>query len=347
MQYRPLSDTGVNVSVLCLGTMTFGEQNSEREAFEQLDVALEAGVNFIDTAEMYSVPARAETMGSTERIIGRWLKQRACRDRVVIASKVAGPGRDWMPYIRGGNNRLDRANIVAAVDASLHRLQTDVIDLYQLHWPDRKTNYFGKLGYVREDDSDEVPLLETLQVLGELVEAGKIRFVGVSNETPWGLMRYLALAQSHALPRMVSIQNPYSLLNRTFEVGLAEISHRENVGLLAYSPLGFGVLSGKYLSGTKPAGARLTLYPDFDRYSNPQAQQATRAYATLARQHDLDPAQMALAYVSSRPFLTSNIIGATTLQQLRSNLASIEVQLSEELLGEIEAIHRRHPNPSP
>ncbi len=347
MQYRPLADTGVNVSALCLGTMTFGEQNTEQDAFEQLDLALEAGVNFIDTAEMYSVPARAETMGSSERIIGRWLKRRACRDRVIIATKVAGPGRDWMPYIRGGNNRLDRANIIAAVDESLRRLQTDVIDLYQLHWPDRQTNFFGKLGYVHQGDHDEIPLLETLQVLGELVAAGKIRFVGVSNETPWGLMSYLHLSQSEALPRMVSIQNPYSLLNRTFEVGLAEISHREKVGLLAYSPLGFGVLSGKYLSGAQPAGARLTLYPHFDRYSNPLAQQAAHDYVALAHEHGLDPAQMALAYVSSRPFVTSNIIGATTLPQLRSNLASIEVRLSEELLGAIEAIHQRIPNPSP
>lgn len=347
MQYRPLSHTGLNVSALCLGTMTFGEQNSEREAFEQLDMALDAGVNFFDTAEMYSIPARAATMGGTERIIGRWLQQRGCRDKVILATKVAGPGKDWLPYIRGGGNCLDRSNIFAAVDESLRRLQTDAIDVYQLHWPERPANYFGQLGYQHTEADDGVPLLESLQALGELVDAGKIRHIGVSNETPWGLMRYLGLAESLGLPRMVSIQNPYSLLNRSYEVGLAEISHRENVGLLAYSPLGFGVLSGKYLSGLQPVGARLTLYPDYDRYSNPQAQKATHDYVALARDNGLEPAQMALAYVTSRPFLTSNIIGATTTQQLRSNLASIEVRLDEQLLADIEAIHCRHPNPSP
>jgi aryl-alcohol dehydrogenase-like predicted oxidoreductase len=347
MQYRELPGTGLKVSALCLGTMTFGEQNSAAEAFAQLDMALDAGVNFIDTAEMYSVPARAETAGSTERIVGRWLRERGCRDRVIIATKVTGATRGDMPYLRGGTNRLDRRNIHAAIEGSLSRLQTDVIDLYQLHWPDRKTNFFGRLGYVHQETGDEVPLLETLQALGELVDAGKVRYIGVSNETPWGLMTYLRLAESADLPRMVSIQNPYSLLNRSFEIGLAEVSHREQVGLLAYSPLAFGVLSGKYLSDPRPAAARLSLFPQFDRYSNPQAQQATREYVALAQQHGLDPAQMALAYVTGRPFLTSNIIGATTLEQLRSNLASDELTLSEELLTQIEAIHTRHPNPSP
>jgi aryl-alcohol dehydrogenase-like predicted oxidoreductase len=347
MQSRPLGDTGINVSVLCLGTMTFGEQNTEPEAFEQLDAAIDAGINFLDTAEMYPVPPRAETMGNTEQIIGRWLSQRDCRDRVIIASKVAGPGRDWLPYIRGGANRLDRRNIETAVDASLRRLQTDVIDLYQVHWPDRETNYFGKLGYTPVQDPDETPLLETLQALGDLVAAGKIRHIGVSNETPWGVMRYLELAAQHGLPRVVSIQNPYSLLNRSFEVGLAEISDRERVGLLAYSPLAFGVLSGKYLDGAQPAGARLTRFPDYDRYSNPQAQKATHDYVALAREFGLSPTQMALAYVNSRPFLTSNIIGATTLAQLRENIVSAELELSAELLDQIEAIHQRHPNPAP
>jgi len=347
MQYRPLSNTGLDVSALCLGTMTFGEQNSEQEAFEQLDMALDSGVNFIDTAEMYATPPRAETMGSTERIIGNWLKQCGCRDRVIIATKVAGPGGDWLPYIRGGNNQLDRGNIFAAVEDSLRRLQTDVIDLYQLHWPARQTNFFGQLGYVHKDDDEGASLLETLRALGELVEQGKIRFVGVSNETPWGLMRYLDLAESLGLPRMVSIQNPYSLLNRSYEVGLAEIGHRERVGLLAYSPLGFGVLSGKYLAAAQPPGARLTLYPHYDRYSNPQAQSATREYVSLARDHGLDPAQMALAFVTSRPFVTSNIIGATTNTQLQANLASTNIELGEQLLADIEAIHQRHPNPSP
>ncbi|MCG6967294.1 MAG: NADP(H)-dependent aldo-keto reductase [Chromatiaceae bacterium] len=347
MRYRHLSDSALEVSVLCLGTMTFGGQNTEQEAFAQLDMAIDAGVNLIDTAEMYAIPPRADTMGSTESIIGRWLKQRSCRDRVLLATKVSGPGRDWLPYIRGGGNHLDRANIEAAVDASLRRLQTDVIDLYQLHWPERRSNFFGRLGYVHEEGDDEVALLDTLQVLADLVAAGKVRYVGVSNESPWGLMRYLCLAEVHDLPRMVSIQNPYNLLNRTFEVGLAEVSHREGVGLLAYSPLGFGVLSGKYLAGMSPVGARLTRYPHYDRYSNLQAQRATHDYVTLARDYGLDPAQMALAYVSSRSFVSSNIIGATSLEQLRSNLASVQVELGEELLGAIEEIHRRHPNPSP
>ena len=347
MRYRPLSNTGLEVSELCLGTMTFGEQNSEQEAFEQLDMALDAGVNFIDTAEMYSIPPRQETMGSTERIIGRWLRQRGCRDSVILATKVAGPGRDWLTYVRGGGNQLDRKNIHAAVEGSLQRLQTDVIDLYQLHWPSRPTNCFGQLGYVHVADDPGVPLLETLEALGELVEQGKVRHIGVSNETPWGLMRFLELARTHDLPRMVSIQNPYSLLNRSYEVGLAEIGHREDVGLLAYSPLGFGVLSGKYLTATPPPGARLTLYPDYDRYSNPQAVAATREYVALARDRGLDPAQMALAYVTSRPFVTSNIIGATSADQLRANLESCDLRLDEELLGGIDAIHQRHPYPSP
>lgn len=348
MQYRPLSNTDIDVSVICLGTMTFGEQNSEQEAFRLLDIALEAGVNFFDTAEMYSVPPREETQGLSEKIIGRWLRQRACRDRVILATKVAGPGRDWLPYIRGGGNRLDAKNIESAVDESLRRLQTDVIDLYQLHWPDRQTNYFGQLGFttiVPEDD--EVPLRETLETLSRLVAAGKIRHIGVSNETPWGLMRYLSLAEAHDLPRMVSIQNPYSLLNRTFEIGLAEISQREHVGLLAYSPLAFGVLSGKYLAGAKPSNARLTLFPGYDRYSNPQAQKATHNYVGLAREYALDPAQLALAYVNNRPFLTSNIIGATNETQLLSNIASVDIELDDEVLDQIEAIHRRHPNPAP
>jgi len=347
MHYRPLANTGLKVSAICLGTMTFGEQNTEQEAFEQLDMALDAGVNFIDTAEMYSIPPRAKTMGSSESIIGRWLKKRGCRDKLILATKVAGPGRNWLSYIRGGGNHLDHKNISAAVDESLRRLQTDVIDLYQLHWPERPANYFGKLGYEYDDSDVGIPLEETLQAMGALVDSGKVRHIGVSNETPWGLMRYLALADSLDLPRMVSIQNPYSLLNRSYEVGLAEVSHREGVGLLAYSPLGFGVLSGKYLSGAKPAGARLTLYPYYDRYSNPQAQKATHDYVRLARDNGLDPAQMALAYVTSRPFVASNIIGATTPEQLRSNLASADIRLGDQLLADIEAIHCRHPNPGP
>ncbi|HHS96448.1 MAG TPA: NADP(H)-dependent aldo-keto reductase [Chloroflexi bacterium] len=346
MEYRTLGDTGLRVSQICLGTMTFGEQNSEAEAHDQLDLAVERGVNFIDTAELYPVPPRGETQGLTEQYIGSWLKRRGRRDEVVIATKVCGP-TDWVPHIRDGQARLDRRNIATALEGSLRRLGTDYVDLYQVHWPERKTNYFGRLGYEHQEEESVTPIEETLEVLGDLVREGKVRAIGISNETAWGTMRYLAAAERAGLPRIVSIQNPYSLLNRTFEIGLAEIAIRERVGLLAYSPLGFGVLSGKYLEGQRPAGARLTRWERFDRYSNPQGVAATRQYVELARRHALDPAQMALAFVNSRPFLTSNIVGATTLEQLESNLASTELELKEDLLEEIEAIHTRHPNPCP
>lgn len=346
MQMRPLGRTDLRVSALCLGTMTFGEQNTERDAFAQLDRALDAGINFIDTAEMYPVPPRAETQGLTETYIGRWLAARRNRDRFVLATKVAGPS-DWLTYLRGGTARLDRPNIEAALDASLKRLETDYIDLYQLHWPDRQTNFFGQLGYRHPAEDHSIPLLETLEVLGDLVRAGKVRHIGLSNETPWGSMRMLALAETRGLPRAVSIQNPYNLLNRTFEVGLAEVAIREQCGLLAYSPLAFGVLSGKYLDGARPAGARLTLFERFDRYSNRQAQGAVREYVALARRHGLDPAQMALAWVTSQPFVTSNIIGATTLEQLEANIASADLVLPDEVIAGIEEIHIRQPNPSP
>ncbi|EGW54975.1 NADP(H)-dependent aldo-keto reductase [Candidatus Endoriftia persephonae] len=346
MEYRQLGRTGIHVSALCLGTMTFGEQNSEAEAHAQLDRALTAGINLIDTAEMYPVPPRPETQGRTESYIGSWLAKRGQRDRVILASKVAGPA-DWLPYLRDGAPRLNQHHIEAALDASLRRLQTDYIDIYQLHWPERSTNYFGQLGYQHQPDDHSIPIEETLGVLDKLVQAGKIRHIGVSNETPWGLMRYLQLAETNDLPRAVSIQNPYNLLNRSFEVGLAEIAQREACGLLAYSPLAFGVLSGKYLDGVRPTGARLTLFERFTRYSNPEAEHATQAYVALAREHAVDPAQMALAWVTSRPFVTSNIIGATTLQQLEIDLASLQLKLSPELEAGIEAIHTRQPNPSP
>lgn len=346
MEYRPLGRTDIRVSAICLGTMTFGEQNTEAEAHLQLDRAMSAGVNFIDTAEMYPVPPRAETQGLTESFIGNWLSKRGNREHIVLATKVAGAA-DWLPYLRDGKPRLDRKNIEAALDASLRRLQTDYIDLYQLHWPDRQTNFFGKLGYKHPAEEHSTPILETLEVLDQLIKAGKIRYIGLSNETPWGLMSFLHLAETHQLARVVSIQNPYSLLNRTFEVGLAEISHRESCGLLAYSPLGFGVLSGKYLNGARPAGARLSLFERFSRYSNPETDLAVQAYVELAHEHGLDPAQMALSWVTSRPFVTSNIIGATTLEQLDANLESIQLHLSEEVIAQIEDIHRRQPNPSP
>ncbi len=347
MLYRPLATTDLEVSALCLGTMTFGEQNTEQEAHRQLDLAREAGVNFIDTAEIYPVPPRAETQGKTEACIGSWLRRTQCRDEIILASKVAGPA-DWLPYLRDGKARLDRHNIRTALELSLQRLGTDYIDLYQIHWPERDTNFFGQLGFTpREESRQCTPVIETLETLAELVKEGKIRHLGVSNETPWGVSQYLHLSASSDLPRIVSIQNPYSLLNRSFEVGLAEFSHREDVGLLAYSPLAFGVLSGKYLGGKRPEGARLTLFERFSRYSNPESEKATQAYVSLARQHGLDPAQMALAYVTSRPFVTSNIIGATTREQLQSNLASIDLKLSEEVLEGIEAIHQGQPNPAP
>lgn len=346
MLQRPLGKTDLNVTTLCLGTMTFGEQNTEREAHAQLDRALDAGINFVDTAEMYPVPPRAETQGRTEEYIGGWLAARGSRDRLILATKVAGPGR-WVSYLRGGEVRLDRRNIEAAIDASLKRLRTDYIDLYQIHWPDRETNYFGRLGYEHHAEDHSVPLLETLQVLGDLVAEGKVRHVGLSNETPWGTMCMLQLADEHALPRPVSIQNPYSLLNRTFEVGLAEIAIRERCGLLAYSPMAFGVLSGKYLNGARPPGARLTLFERFDRYSNPQAELAAADYVELARRYGLDPAQMALAWVTSRPFVTSTIIGTTTLEQLDTNLACLDLTLSDEVAREIDAIHTLRPNPAP
>jgi len=346
MRYRRLGSTDIQVSALCLGTMTFGEQNTAAEAHAQLDRALEAGINFIDTAEIYPVPPRAETQGRTEAYIGSWLSRRGGRKRLVLASKVAGPG-DWISYLRGGKARLDRPNIEAALHASLKRLGTDYLDLYQLHWPDRPTNFFGKLGYQHPGEDYSVPIEETLGVLQDLVVAGKVRHIGVSNETPWGVMRYLHRAEQRGLPRIRSIQNPYSLLNRSFEIGLAEIAHREACGLLAYSPLAFGVLSGKYLDGARPAGARLTLFERFDRYSSALAERTTRAYVELAREHGVDPAQMALAWVTTRPFVTSNIIGATSLQQLDSNLASLELRLTPALVEGIEAIHLRQPNPCP
>jgi len=347
MQYRPLGQTDLKVSLICLGTMTWGEQNTQEEGFAQMDYAVEHGVNFFDTAELYSIPPNAKTYGSTETIIGNWFKARGKRDQVILASKVVGPGADWIPHIRNGQTRLDRKNIEAALHASLQRLQTDYLDLYQLHWPDRNTNFFGKLGYQHDPDEQAVAIEETLAVLNDLVKAGKVRHIGLSNDTPWGVMRFLRASEQRHWPRVVSVQNPYSLLNRSFEVGLAEVALREQVGLLAYSPTGFGVLSGKYLNGQQPAGARITLWPNYSRYTSPQAIAATQAYVELAQQHELDPVQMALAYVNSREFVTSTIIGATSIAQLSSNIASTELVLSEEVMQGIEAIHTQHPNPSP
>jgi len=324
--------------------MTFGEQNTEQEAFSQLDYALERGVNFIDTAEMYPVPPKATTQGLTEQYIGNWLTKSGKREKVVLATKVAGPRN--VPYIRD-NMSLDRKNIHLAIDDSLKRLQTDYVDLYQLHWPQRQTNCFGQLNYPYPDSQEEVTLIETLEALAELIKAGKVRYIGVSNETPWGLMTLLRLAEKHELPRVVSIQNPYNLLNRSFEVGLSEISHYEGVQLLAYSPLAFGCLSGKYLNDSRPDGARCSLFERFVRYFTPQGIQATQAYVNLAREHGLDPAQMALAFVNQRPFVASNIIGATNLEQLKSNIDSLDVVLTDELLQGIQEIGTTYSNPCP
>ena len=343
---RPLGKTGIDVTSICLGTMTWGEQNTEAEAHEQLSYACdERGINFIDTAELYPVPPKADTQGRTEQYIGSWLNQRGRRDDLVIATKACGPG-EWVSYFRGGP-RHTKTHLDAAIDASLARLQTDYVDLYQLHWPDRPTNFFGQLGYTHVDGADETPIDEILTALESLVVSGKVRAIGLSNETPWGVMTFLEIARREGLPVVASIQNPYSLLNRTFEIGLSEIAHRESVGLLAYSPLAFGVLSGKYLGGKRPEGARLTLFDRFSRYSNPEATRATEAYAALAAEHGLSLTAMALAYVTSRPFVTSNIIGATSMAQLKENIDTHDLKLSDAVLDGIEAIHVRQPNPSP
>ena len=345
MQTRKLGKTDIDVTLICLGTMTWGEQNTEQEAFEQLDYAVAEGINFIDAAEMYPVPPRAETQGLTETYLGNWLARRGRRDDLVIASKVAGPG-NGLAYLRNGP-RLTRDHVVEACDASLKRLQTDYIDLYQVHWPDRSTNFFGKLGYEHNPEENFTPIEETLEALDGLVKAGKVRHIGLSNETPWGTMEYLRLAQENDWPRVASIQHPYNLLNRSFEVGMAEIAHREQAGLLAYSPLAFGMLSGKYLGGKWPEKARMTLYERFSRYTSDRGMEATRAYVELAKEHGLSPVQMALAYVNSRSFVTSNIIGATSMAQLRENIGSARVTLSPELQEAIETIHRDFTYPCP
>jgi aryl-alcohol dehydrogenase-like predicted oxidoreductase len=349
MQYRPLGRTGLNVSVIALGTMTWGEQNTEAQAHEQLDAALAAGINLIDTAEMYPVPPRPQTQGRTEQYIGTWLHKTGRRHDIVLATKATGPSRQAArpSHVREGRLSHTRQNLFEAVNLSLQRLQTDYIDLYQLHWPDRSTNYFGQLGYTHVKDEVSTPIEETLSALAELVKAGKVRHVAVSNETPWGLSRFLHLSDTLGLPRIASIQNPYSLLNRSFEVGLSEMSIREEVGLLAYSPLAFGVLSGKYLGGQRPEGARLSLFDRFTRYNSEQAERAAAEYVNLFRQHGLDPAQGALAFVNSRDFVTATIIGATTMAQLRSNMDSIQLTLPPEVLAGIEAIHQRYPSPAP
>ncbi|EAR0346043.1 NADP(H)-dependent aldo-keto reductase [Salmonella enterica] len=346
MHYHRIPHSSLEVSTLGLGTMTFGEQNSEADAHAQLDYAVANGINLIDAAEMYPVPPRPETQGLTESYIGNWLAKRGNREKMIIASKVSGPARNNDQVIRPQQS-LDRKNIREALHASLTRLQTDYLDLYQVHWPQRPTNCFGKLGYNWTDSTPVVSLLETLDALSEFQRVGKIRYIGVSNETAFGVMRYLHLAEKHDLPRIVTIQNPYSLLNRSYEVGLAEVSQYEGVELLAYSCLAFGTLTGKYLNGAKPAGARNTLFSRFTRYSGGQAQKAVAAYVGIAKRHNLDPAQMALAFVRRQPFVASTLLGATTIAQLRTNVESLHLTLSEEVLAEIEAAHQVYTYPAP
>lgn len=343
MNFRQLGGSDLSVSELCLGTMTFGEQNSAQDASRQLDYAISRGINFIDTAEMYPVPPRVETQGRTEDYVGRWLRQQA-RDKVVLATKVTGPGRGFR-WIRGGP-RIVREHVTQAIDASLQRLQTDYVDLYQIHWPDRNVPVFGQSAYDPAAERETTPIAEQLAVFADLIKAGKVRHLGLSNETPWGLLQFVRVAEQAGLPRVVSVQNAFNLINRVFEYGLAETCHRESVGLLAYSPLGFGTLSGKYLQPN--ARGRITLFPGFgQRYSKPNVNDAAAAYAALAGRAGLSPATLALAFVRSRWFVTSTIIGATGMDQLRENIDSVTADLSPDILTEIDAIHARYTNPAP
>jgi len=345
MEYRKLGNTDLEVSIICLGTMTWGQQNSEEEGHDQMDYALEKGINFFDTAEMYSIPPKSETQGSTERIVGSWFKKSSNREKIILASKVAGRGR--MDWIRGNETKLDRENIEKAVEDSLKRLQTDYIDLYQLHWPDRPINIFGGgLGY-KHIEAETVAISETLEVLKDLVKSGKIRYAGLSNETPWGLSEFLKFSELNNLPKVVSVQNAYNLLNRTYEQGLSEFFYRSSVGLLAYSPLAQGYLTGKYLDGARPEGARTTLFERGLRYETVHAEEAIRAYVDYANEKGIDPAVLAHAFVNSQSFVTSNIIGATNMEQLKLAINSCDVMLSEEDLSFIDEIHHRCPNPCP
>lgn len=345
MKYSKIPNTDINVSKICLGTMTFGQQNTEQEAHEQLNYALREGVNFIDTAEMYSIPGNKDTQGSSERIIGTWLKDQK-REDLVVGTKVTGP-YDYFKYIRE-NLGFSKPIILDALNKSLARLQTDYVDIYQLHWPERNANFFGQRNYVhKEDEQWEDNIKEVIETLDGLVKEGKIRNYGVSNETSWGLMTHLTESKYNNLTRCKTIQNPYSLLNRLFEVNLAEVSMREKVGLLAYSPLAFGMLTGKYLNGKLPENSRLKLFPQYGRYNNDQAHILTHKYLDLAKELNISLAQLSLAFVNQQPFLTGNIIGATTMEQLKENIGSINVELSEVTLKRINEIQELQPNPAP
>ena len=348
MKYRKLGTTDIDVSVICLGTMTFGEQNSQQEGFDQMDYALERGINFFDTAELYAVMPRKETYGKTEEIIGNWFQQKKNRSKVILASKIASKTENDLTWIRDGAEKLgfDKKNMNAAIDASLQRLQTDYIDLYQLHWPERKVPKFGKLDFEYDPyDNEWTQIEEVLDNLNNLIKSGKIRYIGLSNETPWGVMKFLHVAKEKNLPRMMSIQNVYSLVNRVFDIANSEVSIREECGLLAYSPLAGGRLSGKYIN-QQPKNARYTLWPSrFDRHHTKRGEMAIAKYVSLAKKYNITPSTFANAYVNDRPFVTSNIIGATTIEQLRENIDSIDITLSNEILHEIEDIHLSDPNP--
>jgi aryl-alcohol dehydrogenase-like predicted oxidoreductase len=346
MKYTTLPNTEIKVSKICLGTMTFGQQNTEAEGHEQMDYALEKGVNFFDTAEMYSVPAREETYGSTERILGTWFKKTGRREEIVLASKIGGPNPNFT-YMRDKND-FSPASIKYALDNSLQRLQTDYLDLYQLHWPERKTNFFGQRGFkVQEDDAWEDNIHAVLDTLGGFIKEGKIKHIGLSNETPWGIMRFLEESKYNHLPRIKTIQNPYSLLNRLFETGSAEICFRENVGLLAYSPMAFGVLSGKFLTGEKHPNARINLFPQYSRYNSEQCTEATKLYQEIARKNGLSLTELSLAFIEQQSFVTSTIIGATTMEQLKENIDTIQVSLSDEILKAIDEVQAIFPDPAP
>jgi aryl-alcohol dehydrogenase-like predicted oxidoreductase len=346
MKYNQLGESNLHVAEICLGTMTYGHQNSIEEAHQQLDYAVAQGINFIDTAEMYPVPPRAETQGKTEAYIGEWLRKQQ-RDKLIVATKIAGPGRPF-PWLRGGNNKIDRKNIQQAVDDSLKRLQTDYIDLYQIHWPDRYVPLFGQSGYNPELERETVPITEQLEAVADVIKAGKIRYLGLSNETPWGVSEFIRIANQLGLPKVVSIQNAYSLLNRAFDSYLAEVTHYTGVGLLAYSPLAFGFLTGKYVNNQQPENTRISLFPGFgQRYLKPNVQEAVIAYVEVAKKYNLKPAQLAIAFVRSRWFVKSTIIGATSLAQLQEDIESVNVVLDQEILAEIDGIYTRYPNPAP
>ena len=346
MNYKKLGNTDLDVSTICLGTMTWGEQNTQREGFEQMDFALSEGVNFWDTAELYAIPPKKNTYGKTEEIIGNWFEKTKKRNEVILATKIAGPGLSW---IRDGEYQFSKENIIDAVNKSLKRLKTDFIDLYQLHWPERKTNFFGRLGYVHKDKDDDWNKFEDiLRIFEDLIKEGKIRYIGISNETAWGLSKFLEISKIKNLPRMMSVQNPYNLLNRTYEVGLAEISIREQSGLLAYSPLAFGYLTGKYRNGKLPEKSRMKLFGHFfPRYQTEIGRKATEKYYNIAVKYGLDFAQMSVKFCELQPFVTSVIIGATTMEQLKTDIESVNVNLNDNILKEINEIQKIYPNPCP